>query len=147
MTQPESPEAPKLTWQQQHRKTYEESNGAKGHIWRGVPTLLLTTVGRHSGQLYTTPLIYGRDGDKYLVVASNGGNAKHPTWYLNLADQPIVRVQVESDKFIGRAITATPEQKPALWETMCAIWPDYNSYQKKTKRDIPVIVIERVAAA
>lgn len=144
MTQPESPQ---LTRQQAHRKEYEETNGAQGHIWRGVPTLLLTTVGRHSGQIYTTPLIYGRDGDKYLVVASNGGAKKNPAWYVNLADQPIVRIQVLGDKFLARALTATPEQKPALWETMASIWPDFNDYQKKTTRDIPVVVIERVASA
>lgn len=142
MTQPESPQ---LTWQQEHRKRYEESAGQDGHIWRGVPTLLLTTVGRRSGQLYTTPLIYGRDGDKYLIVASNGGADRHPTWYLNLADQPIVRIQVEADKFLGRAVTASPEEKARLWSAMTAIWPDYDNYQKKTTRDIPLIVIERVA--
>jgi deazaflavin-dependent oxidoreductase (nitroreductase family) len=144
VTQPESPQ---LTWQQAHRKEYEETNGEKGHIWRGVPTLLLTTVGRHSGQLYTTPLIYGRDGGKYLVVASNGGAKKHPAWYINLADQPVVRVQVLGEKFLARALTATPEEKPPLWEIMTSIWPAYNDYQKKTTRDIPLVVIERIVTA
>ena len=143
MTRPESPQP---TWQQEHRQRYEETNGAEGHSWRGVTTLLLTTVGRHSGRLHTTPLIYGRDGEKYLVVASNAGSTRHPAWYLNLEDQPIVRVQVMGDKFIGRALTATPEQKPPLWEAMASIWPAYNDYQKRTQRDIPLVIIERVAS-
>jgi deazaflavin-dependent oxidoreductase (nitroreductase family) len=88
-------------------------------------------------------LIYGQHGDDYLVVASKGGADKHPSWYLNLADNPEVRVQVRGDKFDARARTATAEEKPELWRTMVGEWPPYDEYQAKTEREIPVVVLER----
>ena len=107
-------------WVNQHIRGYVESDGEKGHRWRGVDTLLLTTRGRKSGKLRRTALIYGRDGDRYVVVASKGGAAKHPQWYLNLATDPEVSVQVGAEKFTARARTAGAEEKPALWRTMTA---------------------------
>jgi deazaflavin-dependent oxidoreductase (nitroreductase family) len=106
--------------------------------------LLLTTTGRHSGQPRTTPLIYGRDGDRYLVVASRGGAPKHPDWYENLVAQPEVHVQVMADRFKARARTATAAEKPPLWKTMAAIFPPYDEYQTRTTREIPVVILERV---
>lgn len=135
------PELP--AWITDHIKTYLETNGADGHIWRGVPTLLLTTTGRRSGESILLPLIYGTDGPNYLVVASKGGAPTHPGWYENLVANPAVEVQVGADKFKAHARTATPAEKPALWEKMAAIWPAYNEYQKQTSRDIPVVVLER----
>jgi deazaflavin-dependent oxidoreductase (nitroreductase family) len=88
-------------------------------------------------------LIYGTDGDRYLLVASNGGAAKHPSWYLNLVEHPEVQLQVGADKFAARARTATTEEKPRLWRLMAAILPQYDSYQKRTRRDIPVVIVER----
>jgi len=102
-------------WQQAHARRYLETGGQDGHIWEGVPTLLLTTTGRHSGQPRTTPLIYGRDGDRYLVVASRGGAPTHPDWYQNLLAQPEVQVQVMADRFKARARPSTAAEKPALW--------------------------------
>jgi deazaflavin-dependent oxidoreductase (nitroreductase family) len=134
-------------WVNQHIRGYVESDGEKGHRWRGVNTLLLTTRGRKSGKFRRTALIYGRDADSYVIVASKGGANKHPEWYLNLAANPDVEVQVGSDKFKARARTATPEEKPKLWRVMTSIWPDYDNYQKRTKRKIPVVVLERVAGA
>ncbi|HEV8574230.1 MAG TPA: nitroreductase family deazaflavin-dependent oxidoreductase [Dehalococcoidia bacterium] len=131
-------------WVAQHIQGYVESDGEKGHRWRGVDTLLLTTRGRKSGKLRRTALIYGRDGDRYLVVASKGGAQKHPEWYLNLAANPEVEVQVGADKFKARARTAGAEEKPELWRVMTSVWPDYDSYQARTKRDIPVVVLERL---
>jgi deazaflavin-dependent oxidoreductase (nitroreductase family) len=131
-------------WQQAHARRYIETGGQEGHIWEGVTTLLLTTTGRRSGQPRTTPLIYGRDGDRYLVVASRGGAPKHPDWYENLVAQPEVHVQVMADRFTARARTATPAEKPALWRTMTAIWPPYAEYQGRTTREIPVVILERV---
>ena len=110
-----------------------------------MDTLLLTTHGRKSGKLRRTALIYGRDGDRYLVVASSGGAKSHPSWYLNLSADPHVRVQVGDDRFSARAHTATAEEKPSLWRTMTSIWPEYDRYQAKTERDIPVVVLERIA--
>lgn len=130
-------------WQQEHARRYIESGGKDGHIWEGVPTLLLTTTGRRSGQPRTTPLIYGRDGDRYLVVASRGGAPQHPAWYDNLTARPDVRVQVMAERFAARARTASKAEKPALWKTMAAIWPAYGDYQARTAREIPVVIIER----
>ena len=131
-------------WVAEHVRRYVETDGREGHEWRpGVPTLLLTTRGRKSGTLHRTALIYGRDGDRYLVVASQGGKPQNPAWYLNLNASSEVYVQVGADKFIARATTATPEEKPRLWQEMTSIWPDYDNYQTKTSRDIPVVILER----
>jgi deazaflavin-dependent oxidoreductase (nitroreductase family) len=130
-------------WQQEHARRYVESGGKDGHIWEGVTTLVLTTTGRRSGQARTTPLIYGRDGDRYVVVASRGGAPQHPAWYENLAARPDVTVQVMADRFKARARTASAAERPALWKTMAAIWPPYDEYQAKTSRTIPVVILER----
>jgi len=131
-------------WVAEHVQRYIETNGEDGHIWKGVPTLLLTTLGRRSGQPRRLALIYGQDGDRYVIVASKGGAAQHPEWYLNLLDHPEVQVQVLADRFRANARTATPEEYPALWEHMAQIWPDYNTYQTKTDRQIPLIILERI---
>src|SRR3712207_6144554 len=130
-------------WQAEHARRYIETNGEDGHIWRSVPTLLLTTTGRRTGKPYTTPLIYGQDGARYLVVASRGGAPAHPQWYRNLLAQPEVEVQVKAERFRARARPATAEEKPALWPVMTRIWPAYDEYQARTSRDIPVVILER----
>ncbi|MEU8346374.1 deazaflavin-dependent oxidoreductase, nitroreductase family [Actinomadura meyerae] len=127
----------------EHVRRYQETDGAEGHDWQGTTTLLLTTKGRKTGKEYTTPLIYQPHGDAYLVVASKGGADEPPSWYLNLQANPEVKVQVKGDKFTARARTATPEEKPEMWRKMAAVWPDYDEYQKKTSREIPVVVLER----
>jgi deazaflavin-dependent oxidoreductase (nitroreductase family) len=131
-------------WVNQHIRNYVDSDGKKGHRWSGVDTLLLTTRGRKTGKLRRTALIYGRDGDRYLVVASYGGRPEHPMWYRNLVADPEVEVQVGAERFRARARTATLEEKPALWKTMAAMWPDYDKYQSKTTRDIPVVILEQL---
>src|SRR5919202_5857152 len=103
MTQSSGPRSRPPGWQAAHARRYLETNGEDGHIWEGVPTLLLTTTGRRSGKDYTTPLIYGEDGGRYLVVASRGGAPEHPQWYRNLLVQPSVQVQVKGDRFRARA--------------------------------------------
>ncbi|HEY8478590.1 MAG TPA: nitroreductase family deazaflavin-dependent oxidoreductase [Spirillospora sp.] len=128
----------------EHVARYQETDGEVGHEWEGTVTLLLTTKGRRTGKEYTTPLIYQPDGDAYVVVASKGGADDHPDWYKNLQANPEVKVQVKGDKFTARARTATPEEKPALWRKMTAVWPPYDEYQQKTSREIPVVVLERV---
>jgi deazaflavin-dependent oxidoreductase (nitroreductase family) len=130
-------------WVAEHMHRYVETDGADGHLWRGVPTLLLTTIGRRSGTPRRTALIYGRDGDRYLLVASVGGADHHPAWYLNLVAHPEVRLQVGGERFAARARPATSEEKPRLWKLMTAIWPDYDRYQARTKREIPLIIVER----
>jgi deazaflavin-dependent oxidoreductase (nitroreductase family) len=128
----------------EHVRRYQETDGAEGHDWQGTTVLILTTTGRHSGAQRPTPLIYGQHGDDYLVVASKGGAPEHPAWYLNLVEHPEVTVQVRGDRFKARARDATPEEKPELWKIMTSSWPAYDDYQRKTDRDIPVVVLERV---
>jgi deazaflavin-dependent oxidoreductase (nitroreductase family) len=130
---------------QEHVRRYVETDGEEGYVWReGAPTLLLTVRGRKSGKEYTTPLIFGRSGDDYVVVASQGGRPRHPDWYLNLAEHPDVRVQVKADTFRARARTAEGEERERLWRAMNDIWPHYEEYQTRTSRIIPVVVLERV---
>jgi deazaflavin-dependent oxidoreductase (nitroreductase family) len=131
-------------WVAKHVRRYVESDGQDGHNYYGNDALLLTTRGRKSGKLRRTALFYGRDGDDYLVVASNGGEANDPSWYLNLLECPDVHVQVGADKFAARARVATDEEKPRLWQSMVSIFSQYAAYQEKTTRVIPVIVIEPV---
>lgn len=131
-------------WVRSHIEEYVASNGRKGHKWRGLPTLLLTTRGRKSGKLRRTALIYGRDGANYLLVASNGGAAHHPAWYLNLAEHDEVELQVGAEQFPARAHTASPEEKSQLWPIMAATFPQYNTYQAKARREIPLIILEPV---
>ncbi|MFI0449474.1 nitroreductase family deazaflavin-dependent oxidoreductase [Actinomadura sp. 6N118] len=131
------------TWVADHIKKYVESDGARGHLFHGAPTLLITTTGRRSGLPRRTALIYGRDGERYLVVASNGGADDDPLWFHNLLAQPRVRVQVGADVFDAVARPATSDERPRLWEIMAGIWPHYTGYQRKAAREIPVVVIER----
>jgi deazaflavin-dependent oxidoreductase (nitroreductase family) len=130
-------------WVARHVRRYVETDGRSGHRWSGVNSLLLTTRGRKSGRLRRTALIYGRDGDRFLVVASQGGARKHPSWYLNLVDNPEVHVQVAAEKFPARARAATAKEKPKLWRIMTSIWPEYDRYQARTSRDIPLVTLER----
>jgi deazaflavin-dependent oxidoreductase (nitroreductase family) len=135
-------------WVRNHIQQYVESDGKKGHKWRGLPTLLLTTRGRKSGNLRRTALIYGQADGNYLIVASNGGADDHPLWYLNLTANPAVEIQVGAEKFTGRARTANATEKPRLWQIMSKIFPTYDSYQVKAGkvgREIPLIIIEPVS--
>lgn len=127
----------------EHVKRYIETDGKEGHDWRrGAAVLLLTTRGRRTGRRHVTPLIYQRHGDDYLVVASKGGADSPPEWHLNLLADPKVEVQVWGHRFPAQARTATAEERPQLWRTMLSVWPDYDEYQKRTSREIPVIVLE-----
>jgi|SRR5581483_7131647 len=144
MTDWENPRDPKTDWARDHVHRYVESNGDDGHDWNGTTTLLLTTIGRRSGEPYRTPLIYGQDGDRYVVVASKGGHSKHPQWYENLAASPEVRVQVRGDVFQARARTAGSDERSRLWRLMTERWPAYDEYKEKTDREIPVVVLERL---
>jgi deazaflavin-dependent oxidoreductase (nitroreductase family) len=128
----------------EHVRQYRETGGEYGHDWKeGTSTLLLTTTGRRSGEPRTTPLIYGRKGDDYLIVASKGGASEPPGWYTNLEAQPDAEIQVLDERIPVRARTATEAEKPDLWERMVAEWPHYDSYQERTDRPIPVVVLER----
>ncbi|GHF45186.1 MULTISPECIES: nitroreductase family deazaflavin-dependent oxidoreductase [Streptomyces] len=128
----------------EHVRRYVETDGAEGHDWQGSTVLILTTTGRKSGAQRNNPLIYQPYGDALLLVASNGGSATPPAWYLNLTANPEVQVQVKGDRFTARARTANADEKPDMWRTMVATWPAYDDYQRKTDREIPVVVLERV---
>lgn len=130
-------------WVADHVRRYIETDGEDGYIWKGAPTLILTTLGRRSGKPRRLALIYGQDGDRYIVVGSKGGADQHPEWYLNLRENPEVQVQVRGDRFRAHARTATPEEHEALWPRMAEIWPPYNEYQAKTDRQIPIVILER----
>ena len=129
-----------------HVRRYRETSGEVGHIWKeGSTILLLTTTGRKTGHLHTTPLIYARDGDRYVIVASKGGAPEHPGWYRNLLKNPDVELQVLDEVFPARARTAEGEERERLWRLANEVWPHYDEYQEQTDRQIPVVVLERAA--
>ncbi len=129
----------------EHVRRYRETGGKVGHEWRkGSTILLLTTTGRTSGEKRTTPLIYAADGARYVIVASKGGAPDHPGWYKNLEKTPEVELQVKEEVFRARAHVAKGEERARLWRKMNEVWPDYDEYAKKTAREIPVVVLERV---
>jgi len=129
---------------QEHVDRYVETDGEVGYIWNGAPVLILTTTGRRSGELRSTPLIFGRAGESYVLVASQGGRPQHPGWYFNLSEQPEVELQVKGDRFRARARTAEGDERERLWAAMNEIWPHYDEYQTKTTRRIPVVVLDRL---
>ena len=131
-----------VNWVAEHTRRYVESGGEDGHEWRpGVPTLLLTTTGRKSGTKRRTALIYGRDNADYVVVASQGGAPTHPAWFLNLQADPAVEIQVFDTVVPATAREAEGAERERLWALMRQIWPSYDTYQTKTDRRIPVVVL------
>ena len=129
-------------WVADHIHRYVKSAGEDGDMWRAVPTLLLTTVGRKTGLGRRTALIYGTDGDDYIVVASKGGHPTHPLWFENLVVEPIVDVQVGSEVFSARASVISDESRyQKLWVQMVGIWPGFDEYKTKTTRVIPLVAL------
>jgi len=125
----------------EHVRQYEATRGQVGHDWNDTQVLILRTIGRTSGKTRKFPLIYGRDGDDWILVASKGGAPDNPGWYENLRAHPDVEIQVWGDVIPVRARTATQAEKVRLWPTMTKEWPDYDNYQRGTERDIPVVVL------
>ncbi|MGW0362213.1 nitroreductase family deazaflavin-dependent oxidoreductase [Streptomyces sp. NPDC002990] len=126
-----------------HVRAYVTTAGADGHLWHGVPTLLLTTLDRATGRTVRTPLIYGQDADRYLVLAAAYGAPDHPAWYRNLTAHPEVRLQVGAAAFPATARTATSLERETYWEVMTARWPLYDDYQAAARpREIPLVIIE-----
>jgi deazaflavin-dependent oxidoreductase (nitroreductase family) len=129
---------------QEHIDRYIASDGAEGYEWEnGTTILLLTTKGHQSGEERIAPLIFREHEGDYLVVASKGGAPKPPAWYVNLEADPDVTVQVKGDRFPARARTADDAERAELWPLMVEVWPDYDAYQRKTDRQIPIVVLER----
>jgi deazaflavin-dependent oxidoreductase (nitroreductase family) len=127
----------------EHVRVYRESGGERGYHWRGATILLLTTKGRRSGEAHTTPLIYQPDGERWVIVASKGGAPNHPAWYENLRADPDATVEVRSERADVHAATAGGVERARLWELMVEIWPAYDEYQRRTEREIPVVVLTR----
>lgn len=127
----------------EHVQRYQETDGEVGYLWNGVTALLLTMTGRKSGQRRTIPIIFTQVGDAYVIIASKGGSPTHPAWYLNLLDDPHVRVQVKGDKFDAIARTAESPEREQLWAAAIKQWPNYDVYQSRTERKIPVVVLSR----
>jgi deazaflavin-dependent oxidoreductase (nitroreductase family) len=126
-----------------HVRAYRETGGETGYIWNTAPILLLTTRGRVSGEPKTTPLIFLRDGEDYVIIASLGGAPKHPEWYLNLQAEPRVELQVKADVFPAIARTVPSPDRERLWAEALKIWPQYDDYQAMTDRVIPVVALRR----
>ena len=137
----------------EHLHRYQQSNGADGHLWDSsgfgdhglIPTLLLTTRGRQSGELLVVPLIYAESDGNYIVVASAGGAPTNPAWCINLMHTPRVDVQVVDHKFSALARLSEGEERKQLWQVMDRVYPEYSKLQNKTDRQIPVIVLDPVS--
>lgn len=130
-----------------HVRAYVTTAGADGHLWHGVPTLLLTTLDRATGHPTRTPLIYAEDADRLILVAAAHGAPHHPAWYRNLTTHPEVRVQLGAASFRATARTATPGEHETYWEAMTALWPAYDDYQAAaTPRRLPLVILEREPA-
>ena len=142
------------SWIAEHVKLYQ-TDPEKAHYFDcsvgggkpNTPTLLLTTKGRKSGRDISTPLIYGRHGPAYVVIASKGGAPDHPDWYKNLVANPMCHIQVSTNGYRTRARTATRDERPQLWAQLAEIYPPYDEYQRITGgREIPVVILEPAAA-
>ena len=126
-----------------HVRAYRETGGEQGYHWRGTEILLLNTTGHQSGKERTMALIHRADGDRFVVVASKGGAPEHPAWFRNLEADPDVTVQVRDEVIPVHASVAQGEERARLWSLMTEVWPDYDKYQTKTEREIPVVVLQR----
>lgn len=127
----------------EHVRQYEATGGKVGHDWNGTSCLILRTTGRKSGKTRKFPLIYGRDGDAWVLVASKGGAPENPGWYENLVANPDCEIQVWDEVIPVVASTGSSADKKRVWPVMTAQWPDYDKYQAGTPRDIPVVLLRR----
>ena len=141
-----------IPWIAEHIELYR-SDPEKAHMWDSspldgpglLPTLLLTTTGRKSGELRPLPLIYGEAGDSYIIIASKGGMPNHPIWYLNLEANPACALMVGARSVSARARVAEGEERERLWQQMAEVYPPYDDYQKNAgSRTIPVVVLDPV---
>ena len=142
------------SWVPTHTQRYvDDPEGA--HMWDStkaggpgeLPTLLLDTRGRRTGERRLSPVLYGRAGDAWVIIASKGGYPDHPHWYLNLVDHPECEIQVGAEHHHVKARTAEGEERAALWASMLAMYPPYADYEARTDRQIPVVVLEEAASA
>ena len=127
-----------------HVCLYRRSGGQIGKQFLGGDVLMLTVTGRKSGQPRTLPLMYVRDGDNFVIIASNAGLDSHPTWWLNLQANPIAEVQIGSQRWRVKAEQASPEEKARLWLQMAHMYPGFDIYQRNTQRDIPLVKLQPI---
>jgi deazaflavin-dependent oxidoreductase (nitroreductase family) len=127
-------------WVGDHVRRYVESAGRRGHRFNGHAALLITTRGRRSGRLRRTALYYGRDGPRYVLVATAVRGGGDPAWYLNVLDNPAVVLQVGAQAFAAVARPATAEERPHLWRLMTRLVPRYLSYEAEAGRELPIVV-------
>jgi deazaflavin-dependent oxidoreductase (nitroreductase family) len=140
-----------IPWIAEHIELYK-TDPEKAHMWDAkaaggsgqLPTLLLTTTGRKSGEPRALPLIYGKAGDSYIIIASKGGMPTHPIWYLNLEAKPECELMVGAKAVSARARVVTGQERARIWSQMAKIYPPYLDYQKATEREIPVIVLDPI---
>jgi deazaflavin-dependent oxidoreductase (nitroreductase family) len=126
-----------------HKAVFRASNGRLANRGNGMPVLQLTTTGRKSGKRRTTMLTSPvQDGDRMVLVASNGGDDRHTSWFLNLRDDPKVEVTMDGRTRPMRARVASPEEKAELWPRVVAVHGGYAQYQTRTDRDIPLVILE-----
>lgn len=111
--------------------------------FKGRPLLLLTTKGAKSGETHTTPLVYSKDGDRYVIIASMGGAPKSPSWYFNVKANPQVMLEVGTEKFEATGHIAEEPERTRLYDQQAAMMPAFNEYKEKTTRVIPLVVLER----
>ncbi len=140
-----------IPWIGEHIQLYR-TDPEKARLWDSaplggpgvLPTLLLTTTGRKSGEARALPLIYGESGNSYVIVASKGGMPKHPFWFLNLEAKPECELMVGAKAVTARARVAEGEERERLWKEMAEIYPPYNEYKERAGRTIPVVVLDPV---
>ncbi len=130
-----------------NRKVIEEFRANAGKVggqFAGAPMVLLTTTGAKSGKSFTTPLVYSKDGDRFVVIASKAGAPNNPAWYHNLKAHPTATLEIGDQKFQARAVVTSGAERERLFNQQAAQMPVFNDYRKKTTRQIPVIAFERV---
>jgi deazaflavin-dependent oxidoreductase (nitroreductase family) len=140
-----------IPWIAEHIELYK-TDPEKAHMWDSkaaggsgrLPTLLLTTTGRKTGEPRSLPLIYGNVGDSYAIIASKGGMPTHPVWYLNLEAKPECELMIGAKAVSARARVVTGEERERIWTQMAEIYPPYLDYQKATEREIPVIILDPI---
>lgn len=130
-------------WAERNKAVIEEFRAHGGQVKSWAPLILLTTTGAKTGQPRIAPLMHVADGDRIIAVASKGGHPNHPEWYLNLLAHPEVTVEVGSEKFDTTARILTGNEREQAFRRAAEVFPPYAEYQKKTAREIPVIVLER----
>jgi deazaflavin-dependent oxidoreductase (nitroreductase family) len=131
-------------WARDQVEEYERSGGTSGTTLRGVPVVVITSVGSQSGKLRKNPVMRVEHDGAYAAIASKGGAPQHPSWYRNLVEHPLVELQDGPSKGDYTAHEAAGDERAVWWDRAVEVWPDYGQYQTKTDREIPVFVLEPV---